>query len=258
MAQYGFGSGTLWGTPLTNASGNAIAMPTPILFGTLQDVSIDISGDTKQLFGQNQFPVAVGRGKAKIQGKSKFAQINGRILNDLFFGQTTTAGMFSDVYDTTGAPIPASPYQITPTVPNSGTYAQDLGVRDGNGVPMTRVPPLSGPQASGQYSVNLSTGTYTFYSTDVGKTVFISYQYTASSTVAQNSTVMNVPMGYAPTFRADFFNALNGKALTLSLFSCVASKLALSSKADDFLIPEFDFEAFADPTGRVLQWGTAE
>jgi hypothetical protein len=253
MAQYGFGSGTLWGTALTDGSGNAIANPTPILFGTLQDCSIDISGDTKQLFGQNQFPVAVGRGKAKIQGKSKFAQINGRILNDLFFGQTVASGLLSDVYDTTGAAIPGTPFGITPTVPNSGTWSQDLGVRDAGGVPMVRV--ASSP-AAGQYMV--AAGVYTFASADTGKTVFICFQYTASSTAAQKSTVMNVPMGYAPTFRADFFNALGGKALTLSLFSCVASKLALSSKADDFLIPEFDFEAFADPAGRVLQWGTAE
>jgi hypothetical protein len=257
MAQYGFGSGTLWGTALTDASGNTIANPTPVLFGTLQDVSIDISGDTKQLFGQNQFPVAVGRGKAKIQGKSKFAQINGRILNDLFFGQTVASGLIADVYDTTGSSIPGTtPFTITPTIPSSGTWVQDLGVRDSNGVPMKCV---TGTPTTGQYSLTAGPpAVYTFAAADAGKTVFISFQYTASSTVAQKSTVMNVAMGYAPTFRADFFNALSGKALTLTLFSCVASKLALSSKADDFLIPEFDFEAFADQGGRVLQWGTAE
>jgi hypothetical protein len=253
MAQYGFGSGTLWGTQLTDASGVVNAAPSPVLFGVLQDVSIDISGDTKQLFGQNQFPVAVGRGKAKIQGKAKFAQLNGRTLNDLYFGQPVASGLVAAVYDTTGATIPASPYTITPTVPNSGTFAQDLGVRDGNGIPMTRV---TGTPTTGQYS--LSGSAYTFAAADTTKTVFISYQYTAPSTVAQKSVVNNVAMGYAPTFRADFFNSLNGKPLTLTLFSCVASKLTLASKQDDFLIPEFDFDAFANSAGQVLQWGTAE
>ena len=67
--------------------------PHSMKFGTLQDVSLDISGDVKQLYGQKQFPEAVARGKCKITGKSKFAAINGKMLNDLFFGQTMPAGM---------------------------------------------------------------------------------------------------------------------------------------------------------------------
>jgi hypothetical protein len=118
MPLYGFGAGALWGTALTDASGAAIANPTPILFGVLQDVSVDISGDIKELYGQNQFAEAVARGKAKISSKAKFGRINGRLLNDLFFGQTMTSSIVANVYDTTGAAIPATPFQITPTVPN--------------------------------------------------------------------------------------------------------------------------------------------
>jgi hypothetical protein len=251
--QTGFGSGAMWGTPLTDAFGTAIANPSPSLFGVMQDVSIDISGDVKELFGQNQFPVAVGRGKAKIQGKAKFAQINGRLINDLFFGQTAAAGLLAVVYDTVGAVIPSTPFQITPTVPGSGTWSQDLGVRDSNGITMTRV--ASGPTA-GQYMV--AAGVYTFATADTGKTVFISYQYTGTSTVAQKSVVSNVPMGYAPNFRCDFMNAKDGKQLSLTLFACVATKLTIATKQDDFIIPEMDFSGFADAAGRVLQWGTAE
>lgn len=41
-----FGSGTLWGYPV---GGNLAANPTPIKFGTLQDVSLEISGSLKEL-----------------------------------------------------------------------------------------------------------------------------------------------------------------------------------------------------------------
>ena len=85
-----FGSGTLWGVPV---AGNTAANPTPAKFGTLQDVSLDISGDVKQLYGQKQFPEAVARGKCKITGKAKFAYINGKQMNDIFFGQTMGTGM---------------------------------------------------------------------------------------------------------------------------------------------------------------------
>lgn len=253
MAQYGFGAGALWGTPLTDAFGNPLANPSPILFGVLQNVSVDISGDIKELNGQNQFAVAVGRGKGKIGLKASFAQINGAIINSLFFGQTMTSGILSDVYDTTGAPIPSTPFAITPTVPSSGTWTADLGVRDANGLPMTRV---AATPATGQYMV--AAGVYTFAAADTGKTVFISYQYTATSTVAKTSTVLNVPMGYAPKFRCDLFNGYSGKALSLTLFACVASKLTLATKLDDFMMPDFEASAFADDSGRVLSWGTSE
>ncbi len=51
-----FGSGVLIATP---SGANA----TPVQFGTLQDVSIDISFSSKQLFGQYQFPIALARGE---------------------------------------------------------------------------------------------------------------------------------------------------------------------------------------------------
>lgn len=253
MPMFNFGAGVLWGTPTFDATGAAITNPTPLMLAVTQEVSIDISGDIKELYGSNQFPVAVGRGKMKITGKAKYGQFNGAILNSLFFGQTMTSSLLSNVVDTTGATIPATPFQITPTVPGSGTWSADLGVRNAQGNPMTRV--ASAP-ATGQYSV--ATGVYTFAAADTGQLVFINYQYTATSTVAKTSLVQNVAMGQAPTFRADFFNQLGGNGLALTLYACVSSKLSLQTKIDDFMIPELDFSAFADASGNVLKWGSAQ
>jgi hypothetical protein len=253
MPLYGFGAGALWGTPLTDAAGNAITNPTPSLFGVLQDISVEISGDIKELYGQNQFAEAVARGKAKISCKAKWGRINGRAINDLFFGQTMSSGLVADYYDTTGALIPTTPYQITPTVPSSGTWQRDLGVRDANGNPMTRV--ASGP-TTGQYSV--SAGVYTFATADTGLTVFISFNYSATSTVAKKSTVMNVQMGNAPSWRCDLSDGYSGLQTAMSLYKCVSNKLSFATKLDDFMIPEMDFSAFADSAGRVIDWATAE
>jgi hypothetical protein len=251
--QTAFGAGSLIGTATTDAYGNALAAPTPVQFGVLQNVSLDMSFDTKELYGQNQFPVAVGRGKGKIGGKASFAQINGMLLNSLFFGQTMTAGTISDVINPPAAAIPATPFAVTPTIPGSGTWANDLGVTDTAGVPYVRV--VSGPTA-GQYSV--AAGVYTFSAADTGKSVVISFQYTATSTTSRKITVANVPMGYAPTFRIDFFVAQNGKPLIVSANSCLSTKLSLATKQDDFLLPDFEFSIFADPSGNVLTIGTGE
>lgn len=253
MAQFSFGSGVVWTTPLQDAFGATIANPTPLLVGVLQDSSVDLASDTKLLYGQNQFPVAAGRGKGKASGKLKFAQINGVVFNSLYFGQTMTSSIYTAVNDVAGAVIPATPFTITPTVPNAGTWALDLGVRDANGNPMTKV--ASSP-TTGQYSV--TAGAYLFATADAGKLVFISFRYTGTSTTAKTSTVKNIPMGAAPSFRCDLTNQLGGNGLDLTLYSCIANKLSFGPKQDDFMTLEIDYDAFSDPAGNVLTWGTSQ
>ncbi len=249
-----FGSGILWGTPLADASGAAIANPTPLIFGTLQDTDLDFKFELKQLHGQNQFAVAVGRGKGSVTGKAKLADIRAGFLETLVFGSAGASGLTSMVYDTTGAAIPTSPFTITPTVPGGGTWNADLGVIDATtGRAMTRV--ASAP-ATGQYSV--ATGVYTFAAADTGKTVYINYRYQATSTVARRITLNNLPMGYAPTFRADFYGPYLGKSVVLTLNNCISDGFKMTSKNDDFTVPEMGFQAFADAGGVIGTLAVAE
>ena len=86
----------------------------------MQDVSVDMSFDLKELYGQNQYPVALGRGKGKIDCKAHVASVNGAMLNSIFFGQTLTpeSGL-QNYHDLTGENVPAStPYTITITPPS--------------------------------------------------------------------------------------------------------------------------------------------
>lgn len=253
MAQYVFGAGSMYATPLLDANGNTISNPTPLKLADLQEGSIDLGADMKKLYGQNSFPVAVGVGKRDLGIKIKQARVSSRIWNAIFFGQTLAAGIYAVNTDTTGAAIPTTPFQITPTVPSSGTWAFDLGVLDSNGLPMVRV--ASAP-ATGQYSV--SAGVYTFAAADTGKTVYINYQYTATSTSAQKQTVSNLPMGYAPAFRCDLDVAYLGKRTTFTFPMCIASKMALSFKNEDFSTPEFEFGAFDNGSGQVMTWALSE
>lgn len=239
--QVGFGAGTLWGTQLTDINGAAIANPTPTKFGALQDVSVDFGADIKKLHGSNAFPLLAVRGKQSITCKAKAAQMNGALINSIFFGLVPTAGILDTVIDVTGVTVATT---VTPTVPGGGTWTQDLGVRNSVSVPLTRV--ASGP-ITGQYSV--AAGVYTFAAADVGQTVYIDFEYTATSTSAKKIAIINPLMGAAPTFRADLSIKLNGKSLTMILLNCVSTKLNFATKLDDFLIPEFDFEAYADASG---------
>lgn len=255
MSQFAFGSGMLWMTPQTDAFGNIIAVPTPLMVGVLQEGSVEISYDTKTLHGQNQFAVATARGKGKISGKAKFAQIFGDMFNSIVFGQGATAGLVTAKYDTSGITVAAT---VTVTPPSSGAFSKDLGVVNALGLPLVKV--ASAP-ATGQYACNAATGAYTFAAADVGKTVFINYEYTVSAANAPNAdtgVVMNIPMGSQPKFGVDLMIPFEAKTMKLELYACTANKLSLATKQDDFMIPEIDFEAMADSTGRVMRWSTSE
>ena len=257
-----FGTGALYGTPTQDAFGNAIANGTPVKFGVLQDVSLDVSFDTKLLYGNQQFAVAVGRGKGKIAAKAKTANLNGQILNSLFFGQTSAASGVGVVNDTTGIAIPATPFTVTASttntattiqIPNTGTWSNDLGViYAATGIPLTRV--ASAP-AVGQYS--FTAGAYLFAAADVGLTVFINYEYTYASTTTSLLNVNNVLMGYAPSFSGELSVPFQGKQLTCKFYNAVASKFSMATKQDDFIVPEFDFDIFSNQAGQVLTFSVS-
>lgn len=246
-----FGAGDFFAVPLVDAQGNPINNPTPIQIGAMQEMSLDFSGDLKELYGQKQFALAVARGKVKTTGKFKGAQIHGAALNSLFFGTGYSSGSMHAINtDSSGVLVPSSPYTVTVTPPSSGTYVDDMGVLDANAVPMTRV--ASAP-AAGQYMVNTATGLYTFASADVGKKVFINYRYSYSLTSAKRITLTNMAMGQAPAFKAYMQTTFQGKRALVILESVVSTKLQLlATKQDDFSVPSVDFSANADASGSTL------
>lgn len=236
-----FGSGTLWGYPV---GGNLAANPTPLKFGTLQDISLEISGSLKELYGQNQYAEAVARGKCKIAGKAKFAQIIGKHVNDLFFGQAMNSGQKLTSLDEAQTVPASSPYTVTVT--NSAQFVDDWGVRySATGLPLVKV--TTSP-VQGQYSV--SSGVYTFVAADAGAAVLISYRYSSATGLQLN--IRQQLMGFAPTFQILLNEQYAGKQANLLLYSCVAEKLTWATKNEDFLVPEFDFEAFSNAGGQVM------
>ena len=255
MAQYGFGSGVVFAVPLSNAQGSPLANGTPVRFGVLQDVSVDFSFTNKELHGQNQFPVAIGRGQGKITGKAKVGQFNGALVNSLFFGQTLVSGQ-SAIADKESLTISSD----TGTVANTTTFEDDLGVvYASSGLPLTRVASMP---AVGQYSVTPA-GAYTFAAGDTGAVtgnILVSYRYQtpATGTTASSVTLTNQLMGYAPTFKAELYVPYASKQLVITLNQCIGSKLNFATKLDDFLIPEFDFEAFSDASNTIGSLNFAE
>lgn len=247
MGMINFGSGKLIAVPTNLADGTVIANPTPVILGTMQDVSLDLSVEIKELYGSKRYPIAVGQGKGKTEIKAKYAEINGGILGSLFFGKAATAGVKAAVFDFAAAIPSGSPYTLTVQPPSTGTFISDMGVVFAStGVQLQRV--ASAP-ATGQYSVT-SAGVYTFAAADQGKGVALSYEYSAT-TGGSVWNLSNDTMGYTPSFSLLLQNSFDGKSLVCKLNRCVSGKLSLPLKSDDFAVYDFEAAAFADAAGSL-------
>jgi hypothetical protein len=244
-----FGAGKLIAVPTTDASGNAIAVPTPVAVAVLQDVTVDIDYETKTLHGAQQFAVAVARGKGKIGWKAKTGDFDAGVLGSLLLGQTPTAARKSAVVDSPYVVPASTPYTITIAPPDTGVFVADLGVTNViTGQPMKRVASVP---TTGQYSLTAA-GIYTFAAADTGVALLISYEYSIASSVGSKLfSISNPLMGYTPSFSALFYNEYMGKKLVMKLNACVMGKNGLPFKNTDFTMVDMDAEAFADASGSV-------
>jgi len=229
-----FGTGHLYGV-------NNAANSTPFKFGKLQDVSIDITQTVKELHGQSKFAVDIRHGQAKLTGKAKMAELNGRMVNDLFFGETLSTGVLMPAVAESGTVTAGAV-----TVANAATFDTDLGVINAaTGQPLTKV---AATPAAGQYSV--ASGVYSFATADNGMSVQIDYLYTAAA--GGNQIALGAAaIGATTKFMGVFAGMTDGKGITLKLNACVSSKLTFATKKEDYTIPEFDFEAGLDTAGSL-------
>jgi hypothetical protein len=142
------------------------------------------------------------------------------------------------------------------------TYASSVGGSSFAGLPLQRV--STGSEGLGKYSIGSTTpGLYNFSFTEttvaaIPVPVKITYTQsgsTTSSTLNQTSlTVTNQPIGFTPTFQLDYYTALSqptAQPFGVRVYSAVAAKHMMAFKLEDFMLPEFDFDIFANNVGQV-------
>lgn len=257
---YMFGAGNVYITE------SGVTSPKTYRVGTLQEVSFDISFESKELYGNQQFPVMVARGKGKITGKAKSGEFRGGLIMSLLSGATRVSGRTLQASEkktipatagggtttTTLAPG-ASAYQVE--VDNHSVFAMDLGVSYADSdQPLT--PVAAGLEAAGKYSVDAS-GIYSFAAADQGLAVVISYAYTA----VDGSTIKfsNQLMGAQQIYQLGLYNVEpDGSKFGVKFKQVVIPKLSLGFKNDDFTMPDLDLSGFAAADGSILEAYTPE
>lgn len=242
---YIFGSGSAFALPYgPNAAGN----PSPMSLDTLQETSIGFNNSQAELYGKNQFPVAIARTEGKVDLSFKFATGSMKLWNDLFFGSTVVTGQEVGVADSVQVLVSNA---VTVAPPGGGTFGRNLGVRHGTtGKQLTLV--ASSPVAGKSYTI--SGATFTFASGDTGN-MLISYTYTL--TTGFSSAVTNKPMGSQPLFDITVVNAQfsnpNGSINCLLRFPAViSSKMSIPMKNTGFAVNDFACGAFADASGNIM------
>lgn len=229
---------------------------TPVRLGILQDIEIDISAAIAELYGQYQFPVAIGRGKGKITGKAKTGQLDVAMFNSLFWGGTLDTTQYRKVVDSSAAVAGAS----VPTfnVASTGSSAVgDLGLYyTSNGVQLTYS--TAAAPTIGNYTMT-STGLYTVSTAETAASSFlVSYDYLSTGNGNQLVAANNL-MGAQPVFYLEMFEGFtdfSGRTnFDLKLNRCVSSKFNMPLKNSDFMVVDFEFSAFADSSGNLFTLG---
>lgn len=244
MGQITYGPGALFFTRTD------IAVTTPINVGYVNEFSYEETGETKSLYGQTDYPLAVRRGTVKTAGKMKAALMSATALN-VFNGNTITKGTQTLAALGETASIPGST-SFTVTAANAATFSKDLGpVYASNLVPFSNMG-TAALTGAGQYSVNAATGVYTFDSVDAGVAVLLNYAYTNTVSGGYSKTTIARQIGQMPTFQLDYVTTdPQGGTFYFRAYACVAAKLTKGFKLTDFMMPELDFELAQNAAGQV-------
>jgi hypothetical protein len=235
-----------------------LATPVAINVGFAQELTIDFTGTTKQLYGQKQFPLVAARGTIKATGKWKAAVISGIAWNNAFYGGSFTSGGINWNIDST---FTTSTTVATVQVGSSATFEADLGVKYGAtattpNFPLQRV--ATGSETTGKYSVaSTQAGLYTFGGGDLTSQTPIKVTFTNTTATGQSLIVTNQNIGFTPAFQLDYYTSLSqptAKPFAVRLYACIGGKHAMGFKLEDFAMPEFDFDMFADASDRVIDY----
>lgn len=296
-----------------------IAGQTPVRFGAMQDISIEFNGEIKELYSQSQFAIDAARGKVKIMGKAKMAQISAVTFNTLFFGSSISTGQTFSVYNeaattpaalaatdvtsaaaasgstivftavpagvaagqlvqdaTTTGVIPNGTVVVSKTATdvvlsnavtgggvlsgdtinffspvasaNQANYTGDLGVYYANtGDLLTYTAGV--PTVAGTYTE--ISGNYFFAVADVSQPILLNYLWTNAS-VGHTLNVGNPFMGTTPKFIGVFSDTYESQSIVVQLYACVATKLTMPTKIDDYMIPDIDFSAYQNAAGQTV------
>lgn len=242
MPQYPFGSGALW---IEGLDSDGVGLG-PIQVAVLQECSINADFTVRELRGQMTFPDDIAISERRLTVNARHGRFFGALWADAVFGTTKETGQQT---------VSADELQPTATsivVDNAADFVMDLGVYYAEtGQALVRDDTTA---STGVYTVDQTTGTYTFDASDVDADTNFKISYVYNLIGGMMMTLNNEYQGVLPVFRATFYTRRFGRntnSMVWTLNACVCSKVAMPARMGEYNIPNLDFQAFADPAGVV-------
>jgi hypothetical protein len=254
MTMYVFGAGNLWAKSTDPTAQVAF-------FATVQEWNIDMDQELIRLIGQNKFPVDIAPGEMKIVGKIKQARVQSYLINNTILGQTVTSGSGFDVANAESHG-PLGTGTTTFAVTNGANFLEDLGVLYNTGG--IALSPTTAAPSAGYYipGTTANAGVYTVNSADATVAGNLGVSYTFGVTTLFQTSIGQVLMGTGPQFeligKVPYTVQGTAKTFNMKWNAVRASKMPLVFGNKKYLIPELDFEAFADSSGNIGKFAITE
>lgn len=240
-----FGVGRLYATDATGQR---------FIYAAMNDISVDLKTELKEIWSEGTFPIAVANGHSSIDIAAKHYKIALKpIATDLGLA-APTASTFATIVDEVGV-IATNTYSLAQAaqlvVGSEVVYLTQTGPNGTYDVPMVRV--ASSPVAGQSYTI--AAGVLTFAASDNNKPVKVTYDYT--NTNGQLINLTNVPQNTGAYYSMQLVkrdkSPVDGTSgLFIMKFNAVrAGGVKFNGKDDDWNLAERTFKAFADPSGNV-------
>lgn len=220
--------------------------PTPRRIAIIQDVSIEVKREMKELFGENKYAEDAASGNESISGKYKSGELDPAWMMENFMSATRTTGYQELVRAEVGTITTGAV-----TVAGAADFLEDWGVvNPSTGRAYRRV---AATPAVGEYTVNESTGVYTFNTTENGVAPLFTYlkevtgsgeTYSVNNTLAGDAVFCSLLL---------YKKSRTGKAFGLRLANAAFESASFGFKLNEHAMPEGSFKGFADATGQVFK-----
>lgn len=222
--------------------------------GELQDVSLDISSEIKELLGDKKVAILTAETAKKIKLQAKFATLSSALVGAVLGSTRTTGSKFISTVRKTAVASAFTVAAADDGSPAGWAFVADLGVKYASNGQDLRY--NAGTLAStGEYKN--TAGAYTTGSGEA--TVQVDVTYVASQTAGETHTVNNSLIGLSTYFAMRGYQATtqaDGTVRKIAWYfpAVLIPNLKLGFKNTDFATYDLELNAFADSTGLVAEF----
>jgi hypothetical protein len=220
--------------------------------GVLQDCSLNMSSEVKELMGANKMPILTAEVGRKIKITAKFAQFSSALVNILGAGTTTTGSRYVSTKAKTAAVSTFTVATADDGTPAGWAFVADLGlVYASNGQPLKF---NSGSlAATGEYKN--TAGVYTVGTGEATTNYLVSYVW--SQTAGERTTFSNSAIGLSTYFAVYMTQATTQADGTLRKVmyefpAVLLPTLKMDFKNTDFATSDLELNVFQDSSGYYM------